>query len=730
MQVAQLALQRQRAMLDFEEGRLPDAEMAFADLIQSLRRANRAEARYELCRALLDRATVLSFSNRWQEALEDLNACAEIGQQLGAVSSRSVLANVYQLRAKLYARPFTPLFNPQAARAELSRLRAMGFTNWWIEETAADLSYREGDWEAAAQGYRRLTQQLKNEGWARGAAASQLRAGCACLEQDNLAEAGPKIEGALAFFQQNGPPDLLAAAKIHAARLRRAQGEIEAAWQLAQDALDLVEAAIRRFRALFDQQRFVLDKLTYYQHAFAIGLAKSGPQGRWRAWTMAERAKSFYLCQLVANADIRFFAGVDPGQVAHLRALELQLDDCEAAIGRLKNAGSDPARLSPLEQQLEQLSEAKLKLQEGLMRANPRWAALRTPPAFDIAAEVRRLDSAWTPLSYFWQSQAEGATLHIFYAGKDRQPHHLAVPWSQAQLEQLDRSRDQLRGVVPPMTRILPAELVERVLPSTINDVWQSGRHLLISPHGRLRAVPVHALPIGRGERLIDLCPVQYIPTLALLPLQKPTARPERVLLMGCVQDDFGHKALEEIPHELDVLDRCWSAKRPGMVTKRLIPTHGSPAEAGLPLEKWENFDVIHLACHGDFPEGRPFDAALLLGKEAIRASEFFHTRLKVSLMSLSACALGRHMDRYAGVDLMGDEWVGLYLPLFYAGARALLVSLWDANSQVTATFMETFHGALSQGAPPPEAFQQGLQSVSRKPAPFWANWYLVGFPG
>jgi CHAT domain-containing protein len=116
------------------------------------------------------------------------------------------------------------------------------------------------------------------------------------------------------------------------------------------------------------------------------------------------------------------------------------------------------------------------------------------------------------------------------------------------------------------------------------------------------------------------------------------------------------------------------------------------------------------------------------LGKEALRTSEFFGTRLQATFIILSACALGRQTYRHSDIDLVGDEWVGLYLPLLYAGARALLVSLWDANSQVAARLMKELHLALSQGASPADAFQQALQSTGRDPAPLWANWYLVGF--
>ena len=361
------------------------------------------------------------------------------------------------------------------------------------------------------------------------------------------------------------------------------------------------------------------------------------------------------------------------------------------------------------------------------MRNNPRWGALKTPPRLDLQAELKKLDSKWVPLSYFWQTQTSGGTLHIFYADSDRHPSHASVEWSQAEIDELNQHRDTLRGVLPPFVKLFPGRIAEKILPMTIVNQIERGQRLLISPHDHLRMLPLHALWVDQNTRLIDLCPVQYIPTLALLQLRR-TERAENILLMGCEQDGLGSPPLKHVPDELDTLYETWSSQT-GKARKFLLASDSSPDACGLPLENWQDFDVLHFACHGEFPEDRPFDAALRLGNDAVRTSEFFGVRLKANLVSLSACALGRQTHKHSGLKLCGDEWIGLYLPLFYAGARCVVASLWDANSQVAALFMNEFHRHLSNGAGLAGAFQQAIMSVAKKPEPFWTNWYLVGFP-
>ena len=727
MNVSSLKLERSMAMLDFEEGRLPEAEARLGELIDSMETAESPVLKDELCKCLTDRSTVRRYSNRWQEALDDLSLCETLATTLKALARNANLHTVYMIRAKLLTTPFTSVYDLDKARAALDELRRVGSNDWVIDEMEGNIAFHARQWRKAAELYRDVAQALTALGWQRGAMSCRLRAGLASLELGERQRAEAETAPAEEFFEKYGPPDQLAAVQMARARIHAAAGEHDLAWEAANRALQGVESLIRHFRSLFEQQRFVLDKIENYYHAFQIGLAKGGKQGWLRAWTVAERAKSFYLCQLVANADVSLFEGVDPDQIAQLRDLELQLDLCDLNGSQEGDAG----RQAELEEQLQLLSMKKQALLGKMMKANPRWAALRTPPALDLEAEFTRLGPPWIPLSYFFYPKDEGATLYIFYAGPDREPCCLQTDWSSEELAQLDQSREKLRGRLPAHQSLFPDELVEKVLPTALIESMEPGWHLLVSPHDRLRAIPLHALTRDEGERLIDRCPVQYIPTLALLPLRRheTVTHPSAVLLMGCEQNNFLDPPLEEVVLELQGLREVWQAKRPGRVEHCLIEQNGSPAEAGLPPEMWRNFEFVHVACHGVFPEEQPLNAALRLGDEAMRASEFFHTRLDAKLVSLSACSLGRQMRREAGIDLRGDEWIGLYLPMFYAGIQTLLVSLWDANTRVAVTFMTTLHRALGEGASPVEAFQEAQQQVKSKPDPLWANWYLVGFP-
>jgi len=242
-----------------------------------------------------------------------------------------------------------------------------------------------------------------------------------------------------------------------------------------------------------------------------------------------------------------------------------------------------------------------------------------------------------------------------------------------------------------------------------------------------LRGLPLHALEVDgvyAGERW----PVQYTPGLGLAVTAAMSADAEGALLIGCVQDGFEDPPLPDVDAEIRDLAATWTTPARTPVAK-LISADESLAEVGCPPTTWSGFEILHFACHGVFRADQPFDAALRIGGEAVRASELFAVKLGARIVTLSACALGRHARRWGNRQLVGDEWVGLYLPLFYAGARSLVASLWDAESWTARQFMKALHASLASGTESVLAFHAAARAVRSEPAPFWANWCLVGFP-
>jgi hypothetical protein len=719
------------AMRDFEDGKLPEAEAGLTALICEAREPSDPWTAAELASCLQDRATVRRFSNRWREALDDLSNCERITTRLAPLPRQMMLPNVYYLRALLLSTPYSDIFDPSAAATAVAELRKYS-VNWVADSLDAEVAFNQKEWDRSAALFLTLAETLHREGWMQGVASCRVRAAEALIEMHDWSPAEKELNASLLFLERSGPPDILANARLNMARIRAAQGHYDQAWDLALESLVGLESLVRHFRDIGEQQRFLANKLRFYDRAFEVAQMKAGSEGRWRAWSIAERAKSFYLCQLVANAEIPLFDGVNPDDIARLRNLESQLDEVERALSHLSPEDTRSTKAQELQNRVNSLSREKRDLLAGMMKQNPRWGALKMPPDFQIKSEMKKLDRAWIPISYFWMADStdQQMMLHIFWTGSDRTPQTVAIPWTPRELATLDQLRILLRGTVSPAETTFPTELAAKVMPAQLLRQISGDSQLLISPHERLKSIPLHTVPISDDQLLIQKVPVQFIPTLTLLSLRSTAIPADSVLLMGSPSNGFGDSQLEEVETEISNLATIWNGKRPGRVRDYIIPPDQLPEEVGLDARHWGQFGILHFACHGVFQEGRPFDAALRLGRGSVRASELFSVRLGAARVLLSACSLGRQEDGPAR-QTAGDEWIGLYLPIFYSGAQQLLVSLYDADSVTTMKVMVEIHASISKGVDLARALQQAVKTVidAGRPSALWANWYLVGIP-
>jgi CHAT domain-containing protein len=96
---------------------------------------------------------------------------------------------------------------------------------------------------------------------------------------------------------------------------------------------------------------------------------------------------------------------------------------------------------------------------------------------------------------------------------------------------------------------------------------------------------------------------------------------------------------------------------------------------------------------------------------------------LRADLVTLSGCSTG--LNAVVG----GDELLGLTRGLLHAGARAVLLSLWDVQDGSTADYMSTFYQRLSAGETAATASRDALRSLRNKYEHpyYWAPFCLVG---
>ncbi len=146
-------------------------------------------------------------------------------------------------------------------------------------------------------------------------------------------------------------------------------------------------------------------------------------------------------------------------------------------------------------------------------------------------------------------------------------------------------------------------------------------------------------------------------------------------------------------------------------------------------------YRYVHFATHGYIDSERPSLSAIVLslvdaeGKPQdgfLRAHEIYNLNLPAELVVLSACETG------LGKEIKGEGLVGLTQGFMYAGARRVVVSLWNVNDKATAELMARFYrGMLRENKTPAAALrlaqtEMSLQKQWKSPY-YWAAFVLQG---
>jgi CHAT domain-containing protein len=131
----------------------------------------------------------------------------------------------------------------------------------------------------------------------------------------------------------------------------------------------------------------------------------------------------------------------------------------------------------------------------------------------------------------------------------------------------------------------------------------------------------------------------------------------------------------------------------------------------------------IHIATHATFRQDNPMFSSFKLGDGYITAMDLFSMECPTNLVTLSGCKSG--LSEVSG----SDDLLGLMRGFLYAGARSLLISLWNVNDESTVDLMTAFYRAWQSGMRKGEALRRAMQEVRQiYPNPFyWAPFFIAG---
>ncbi len=466
-------------------------------------------------------------------------------------------------------------------------------------------------------------------------------------------------------------------------------------------AIDRVESIRATLETDLNKRSFRSDKQMLYDGYIRLAVELYGAQAGLEA---LERAKARDLLDLMATREVNFNTPLARSEKTLRQAVSRQIAQNQTGIQ------TDPTEHLP-DEGVERYRAIVVKIK----KEAPELASLISANSLPFE-QITRLIPRRTALCAYHISQDYG----FIFTVVDGRANVKKIRVTRKDLtEKISRFRESILKKDAPATRVLSGELYS-LLVRPVEKQLGSGRIIFV-PDNALFYLPFSVLHNGRAY-LIERYSLAYTPSMGILKFAMAKARSKdgRVLALGNPDLNNPDLALPSAQAEAQkVADRFPGSKVyvGKLATETVVRTTAS------------QFDIIHFATHGEFSVTDPLYSSLRLAADnrndgRLEAAEIFSLRMSPWLVTLSACRTG------LGVVTAGGEIIGLNRAFIYAGAPAVVSSLWSIGDDSTAVLMGKFYNNL-KSMPRDAALRAAQVDMiygGQFAEPFyWAAFYLTG---
>lgn len=566
-----------------------------------------------------------------------------------------------------------------------------------------------------------------------------------CFEQEAVDDAIGFAEQALDLFKQSGQRQGEYLCLTSLGRYHHAQGDVELARDLLQQAIEIVE--LQRFSLAGDerqQQSFFESRLEPYQEMLKLCLAQGELE---QGLAIADAAKARALGDQVSVDRGTNDAELSPDNLNRQQELREQLVAAnatyfEASITR----DLDRVTREELLGQLRKVRHDYETFETELLVADPARRLRQVVHSPIELSQARNLlvDEKSTLIEFAFSFDE----CYAFVLPKRGELRAVKLTFTDVEIA---ARVSELRNLIQrqsPEFHDASRHLFATLLDPLELDLKETDR-LLIIPDGPLWELPFAALKPNEEQYLIESCEIAFAPSLGVLrDIRDLEIRASRtphedmsVLAMG--NPVIGRESTELNSLTIEERERTLRTSGP---TTRLKPLPEAEEEATRIAELYDetsssvfvgteateerirdeigNHDVLHLASHAILDDSNPLYSFVLFsttdlegassseGSEdgLLEAWEIRNLDLNLDLAILSACET-------AGASRPGEGLMGLTWAFFVAGCPTTISSLWKVEDHATKTLMIAFHEHLrslpSGGLPTSKAQALRLAQLS-----------------
>ncbi len=458
------------------------------------------------------------------------------------------------------------------------------------------------------------------------------------------------------------------------------------------------------------------------------------------AFALVERSKAGILRDALSESDAKKFSGIPDSLLAQESALrkKMAVTETEMQQEREKREKANAKRIHQYESGLFDLRRTHERLIAELERTYPEYFSLKyhTDP-ITLRSVQRSLPAGTALLEYFVGS---GTTTLFVVTKNGIQTRKLNVS-SDLLSSYVRRFRLAIQKVEDGELMTLGQELYARLV-APAETILTGINRLFIVPDGSLHYLPFEALITGTSlpkqinlaKYMIEDFAISYHPSAHFISnasfAQSKAGREKSFAGIAPVfsEQPPHYDAVHASSVQRPTLSRTINGERfqelketenevrniHALFAEQRHPArmflHGDAKESLLKSSSASQYRYVHIASHGIINEEHPKLSGIIfaapnqssLDDGILYSGEIYNLTLRADLVTLSACETG------LGTIAQGEGILGLTRGFLYAGAKNLVVSLWQVGDKSTAVLMTELYRNILNG----ESYASALRSA------------------
>lgn len=491
----------------------------------------------------------------------------------------------------------------------------------------------------------------------------------------------------------------------------------------------------------------------------------------------SERGRARSLTEMLAEAHVDILQGVSADLVKKEREVRQSLNAKAQRRIQLTAQKGNQQEIETLDKEISALEDEHQQVQAAIRQTSPQYAALTQPQPLGLKEIQQQLDQNTILLeyalgeerSYVWAVTQSSLKSYVL-------PKRAEIQQSAEQVYGSLRARSVFKSLETRIQRSARIAQADKDFQQAANELSRmilapvagelGNKRLVIVADGVLQYVPFAALSASATtyKPLIVSHEVVSLPSASAFAVQRENLanRPVPPKTLAVMADpvfstgdprvkkdadaagtDSGTRSFEHLPANTAAAaqltiprlpftrweaDQILAVARTGSNLKALdFRANRAMATSG----ELSQYRYVHFATHGYLDTARAGLSAIVLsmfdeqGKPQdgfLRTHDVYNLKLPAELVVLSACETG------LGKDVSGEGLEGLTRGFMYAGARRVVVSLWNVNDKATAALMQRLYTGMLRSNKTPAAALRAAQIEMLRNAQWQSPYYWAAF--